>query len=271
MRNAVSAVKPHNPSSEGPKHRVEALAKGLKVLGLFSTSRPSMRVTDIAREAGYPMPTTFRLVTTLEQEGFLERTPDGSVRPGTGVLALGFAALQGLDLLQTSAVELDHLAKATGGTVNLGVLTGDQVLVVARVQAYPTALASNIRVGSTVPAVFSSIGKVLLAFLSDDEFAKTISRSSFAGNWGPKAVQSIPLLRAQLATVRVDDFIVQEEEAIPGLSSVAGPIRDASGELVAGLNVAVAAGLYDRERLLAEICGPVVESCRVISTRLGWG
>lgn len=252
-----------------PNYRIEALAKGLRILKLFSGRRTSMRVKDIAIAVGYPMPTVFRLVATLEGEGYLERTADGSVRPGTAVLSLGFAALQDLDLARTSEIIVNRLAEQTGESVNLGVLLNDQVLVVGRVQGRPTSLAANIHIGSQLPAVFSSMGKVLLGNISDADLSRRITPASFTEEWGPNAVRSMSALRKQLAAVRRDGYIIQEEEAIPGLSSVAGPIRDATGSVVAALNVAVASARYDRERIESELKPLVLEACAHITTRLG--
>ena len=146
------------------------------------------------------------------------------VRPGTGVLVLGFAAMQGLDLVQMSEPVLRDLAAETGETVNLGALYGDQVLFVARIPRRDTLVAANLRVGSTVPAVFSSIGKTILAYLSADELGQRITADSFRGAWGPQAVTTIDALSAQLESARQDGYLVQRDEAIPGLSSIAAPI-----------------------------------------------
>jgi IclR family transcriptional regulator, pca regulon regulatory protein len=252
-----------------PNYRIEALAKGLRVLKLFSTARPTMRVKEIATAVGYPLPTVFRLVATLEDEGYLERTADGSVRPGTAVLTLGFAVLQDLDLAQTSELIIRDLADRTGESVNLGVLIGDQVLVVRRIQGRPTSLAANVHAGSQIPAVFSSMGKVLLSYLSEEDLSSRLTSESFSDEWGPKAVRTMAALRAQLKLVQRDGYIVQEEEAIPGLSSVAGPIHDGTGAVVAALNVAVASARYDRDRIEAELLSPVLDACKLISRRLG--
>ena len=174
-------------AAEGPdrparSYRVEALAKGLRLLSYFTAERPALHVKDLVALSGIPMPTVFRLVATLTEEGYLERTVDGMVRPGTGVLVLGFAAMQGLDLVQMSEPVLRDLAAETGETVNLGVLYGDQVLFVARIPRNYTLVAANIRVGSTVPAVFSSMGTIL-AYLGPEKFSQLISEESFRGIW----------------------------------------------------------------------------------------
>jgi len=249
-------------------YRVEALAKGLRILTLFSDRRPALRLKEIVALSGFPMPTAFRLVSTLASEGFLERLPDGVVRPGTAVLTLGFAALHGLDLIQTSAEILRELASETKQTVNLGVLSGDEVLYVLRL--YGNALVTaNVTVGSRLPATVTSMGKVLLASLSDDEFGAHIDESSFKGTWGPNAVGSMQALRKQLARVRADGYALQDEELAHGLRSIAAPVRRPNGEVVAAVNVAVAAAEFSVARILKNLRAPLLRACAQVSMRLG--
>lgn len=257
------------PGQSRNRYRVEALAKGLRLLSLFSPEHPALRVTDMAKLSGQPLPSVFRFVSTLEEEGYLERLPDGRVRPGTGVLSLGFTSLQGMDLVQTSALVMGELAASTNATVNLGVLFNDSILFVARVQSPTLLIAANIRVGSTVPAVYSSIGKVLLAHLSPEEFERRISDESFEGAWGPRAVRDRTTLMRQLESVRLDGYLVQEEEAVAGLSSLAAPIYQAGQGVVAAINVAVPTRDYPQARILRELREPLLAAARTISRRLG--
>lgn len=253
----------------GRSYRVEALAKGLRLLSYFSAERPALSVKELVDLSGIPMPTVFRLTATLEGEGYLERTLDGKVRPGTGVLALGFSALQGLDVVQTSAAIIRELAAATGETVNLGVLYHDQVLFVARIARNNSILAADIRVGSTVPAVFSSIGKVILAHMSEADLAGRISDTSFDGTWGPRAVRTFDALRTQLSAARRDGYLVQRDEAIPGLSSIAAPIRQAGGTVAAAVNVAVPSAEYGNRQLVDRLLPPLLAASSEISRRMG--
>ena len=85
--------------AERPEYRVEALAKGLRILSLFNEQRPSWRVSDLATAAGLPMPTVYRVVMTLASEGYLDHLPNGDYRPGVRTLTLGTAALRSLDLV----------------------------------------------------------------------------------------------------------------------------------------------------------------------------
>jgi len=249
-------------------YQVEALAKGLRLLGQFSEQRSSMKLTDMAAEAGVPLPTAFRMAATLVTEGFLEQLPDGAYRPAPKVLTLGFAALRGMDVVELADGPLRRLAAATGQTVNLGTLSGDRVLYLIRLRNNDLVTA-NIQVGSRLPAVNTSIGKVLLSGLDEGELDKCLTVESFAGATGPNAIRSLAELRPVLANVRERGWAVQDEELAYGLRSVAAPLRDASGSVVAAANVAVPAMGFPVTRLLDELRPRLLNTCQEITRLLG--
>lgn len=237
------------------------------MLGLFSEQRRALRLTDVVAATGIPMPGVYRIAMTLLAEGYLEQLPDGNYRPGQAVLTLGFSALAGLDLVDLATPELRRLAATTGETVNLASLTGDRVLYLVRLRSADLVTA-NLQVGSTLPAVHSSLGKVLLAEHGDDDLCARLTAASF-GPAGPRAVASLPDLLAQLRRVRERGWALQDEEVAAGLRSVAAPVRDHSGTVVAAVNVATQAGEWTRARLLRELCPAVVASAATISALLG--
>ena len=246
-------------------YRIEALAKGMRVLSMFSEQRPTLRLTDIAAETGMLMPGVYRIAMTLQEEGYLEQLPDGSYRPGMRVLTLGFSALRSLDMVELAASRLRVLAEATGETVNLASLVGDRVLYLVRLRNGDLVTA-NIQVGSTLPAVHTSIGKVMLAHLDEDELRCRITAASF-GAAGPKGMESLEELLPQLSRIRAAGCAVQDEEVAYGLRSVAAPVRDENGTVVAGINVAVNAMEWTRARLVKEL-QPQVQRCAEDISRL---
>jgi IclR family pca regulon transcriptional regulator len=254
---------------ERADYTVEALAKGLRILALYSERRTSMRLTEIVALTGLPMPTAFRLVATLESEGYLERLPDGAMRPSGAVLTLGFAALRGLDLVQTSSVILGELFQQTKQTVNLGILERDRVVYVARLQSDTVLVTANVTVGSTLPAIVTSMGKVLLAQMTDDELRQTISARSFEGPWGPNAIRTMRALKKELAAVRERGFAIQDEELAAGLRSIAAPVCGQDGRVIAAVNVAVPAREFSVDQLRKRIREPLQVACLQISRRLG--
>jgi len=252
---------------ERPGYRVEALAKGLRILSLFDEQRPSWRVSDLAAATGLPMPTVYRVVMTLASEGYLDHLPSGDYRPGVRTLTLGTAALRSLDLVSIATPKLTELGQRTGETVNLAVLNGDRVLYLIRLRNSDLVTA-NIQVGSTLPAVYTSIGKLLLAFLDETDLQVRITDASFSANSGPNAKVSLAELREELAAIRDQGWGMQDEELAYGLRSVAAPITGPDGRVLAGVNVAVQARDWSTQRMIRELKPAVLATCAEISALL---
>jgi len=267
-RDTATAAEPE--VADKPEYRVEALAKGLRILSLFDEQRPSWRVTDLAAAAGLPMPTVYRVVMTLTAEGYLDHLPNGDYRPGVKTLTLGSAALRSLDLVGIATPKLQRLGEATGETVNLAVLTGDRVLYLVRLRNSDLVTA-NIQVGSTLPAVTTSIGKLLLAHLDEADLRERINEESFAAQHGPNAKVSLDELHDELVKIREQGWSLQDEELAYGLRSVAGPITGSDGRVVAGVNLAVQARDWSTQRIVRELKPVVLETCAEISGLLAVG
>ena len=249
------------------KYRIESLAKGLSILRLFDESTVSLKLREMCDLTGIPMPTAFRIVATLEEDGFLDRTPDGSFRPGVSVLTLGSSALRGSSLVQVSEKPLSDLAASTGETVNMGVLLGDQVLYLARIRNADLVTA-NVQVGSTLPAVYTSMGKLLLAYLSPDELTARLRPDAFAAHGGPNAVTSRDQLDARLAEVRQQGYAIQDQELALGLRSVCVPVFGTGTAPAAAINIAVSASRHDVDSLRGPLLAALQATADDITLRL---
>jgi len=271
--SSSAALEPVEPSPERPEaperpgYRVEALAKGLRILSLFDEQHPSWRVSDLATVTGLPMPTVYRVVMTLASEGYLDHLPTGDYRPGVRTLTLGTAALRSLDFVGIATPKLRDLGQRTGETVNLAVLNGDRVLYLIRLRNSDLVTA-NIQVGSTLPAVHTSIGKLLLAHLSEADLEARITDASFAANSGPNAKVSLAELRTELGPIRDQGWAMQDEELAYGLRSVAGPVTGPDGRVLAGVNLAVQARDWSTQRIIRELKPAVLATCAEISSLL---
>ncbi len=276
--SASPALRPTGPSAqsestdrpgspERPEYRVEALAKGLRILALFSEQRPTWRVSDLATAAGLPMPTVYRVVMTLVSEGYLDHLPNGDYRPGVRTLTLGTAALRSLDFVDIATPKLQELGQRTGETVNMAVLSGDRVLYLVRLRNADLVTA-NIQVGSTLPAVHTSIGKLLLAHLDQADLEARITEASFSANSGPNAKVSLAELREEFRTIRDQGWAMQDEELAYGLRSVAAPVKSPDGRVIAGVNLAVQAQDWSSQRLVRELKPAVLATCVEISALL---
>ncbi|QKJ20894.1 IclR family transcriptional regulator [Microbacterium hominis] len=245
------------------RYRIEALAKGLDVLRLFDESTTSLKLREICDRTGIPMPTAFRVVATLEEGGFVERLPDGALRPGLAVLTLGSAALRGSSLVQLSERPLRALAEELAETVNLGVLRGAEVLYLARIRNADLVTA-NIQVGSTLPAPLTSMGKLLMSYLEESEVRALVTGFDFDRAAGPRAARSVEELLPRLIETRERGFALQDEEVAAGLRSIAVPVFGHDDQPAAAINIAVATTRHT----LAELRGPFLDRLRATADEI---
>ncbi len=163
--------------------------------------------------------------------------------------------------MQTSEQPAAHLAESTGETVNLGVLVGDRVLYLARLRNSDLVTA-NIQVGSTLPAAYTSMGKLLLAFLSDDELARTLANHDFTADAGPNAVHSLDELRDRLAAIVHRGTRCRTKRSRWVSARCRCRLR-AQPAARGAINIAVAASRHD----LASLRGPLLEAIRATRGR----
>jgi IclR family transcriptional regulator, pca regulon regulatory protein len=250
------------------RYRVAALAKGLQVLRQIADLDRSVRLTELAALTDIPTATLFRIVATLEHEGYLYRDEDSGYRPAIAVLRLGFAGLRASGIVGAATAPIKALSSVLGETVNLGVLHGDRVLYLIRVRNRDLVTA-HIEVGSSLPAASTSIGKLLLAALPPGRVRQVVTQNSLDDAHGPNAARTLEELERRLAAIRAAGSAIQDEEVASGLRSVAAPVYDANYGVVAGINIAVSAGRYSTEELESKLRPELLRTAQEISANLG--
>lgn len=228
---------------------IEALSRGLAVIRAFSTERPTMALSDVARATDLARPTARRILLTLEELGYVRQCPAGyALTPR--VLELGMAYVGAQGLWEVARPHLEELVRTTGESSSMSQLDGSDIVYVARV-AVPKIIALRVDIGTRFPAPRTSQGKVLLAGLPAAEVARVLEVPSRSG-LAPAGEPSSADLVAQLAAVREQGYAVADEELAPGVRSVAVPVRDAGGDVRAAMNVTVHAAETSLETLLGE-------------------
>jgi IclR family pca regulon transcriptional regulator len=226
-----------------------SLARGLAVLRAFSDSRKPQTIAQISQQTGIPRAAVRRCLHTLRQLGYVEAELNNfSLRPK--ILTLGYAYLSSTPLTIAAQPCLDGVSKALGESSSLAVLEEDQVLYVGRA-ATSRVMSVSLSAGSRLPAYCTSLGRVLLAHLPQDELDAYLARTALL----PKTEHTITdetRLREVLAQVRRDGYAINNEELELGLRSIAVPVRGASGRVLAALNVGAQAGRVTSERMIEE-------------------
>lgn len=215
---------------------IEALARGLDVIKGFQPGRTSMSLSEVATAAGLARPTARRILLTLEELGYV-RTDDRGYRLTPRVLELGTAYVESLGLWDVARPHVEALVARTGASSSLAQLDGSDIVYVARV-AVPKIITLSVAIGTRFPALQTSLGKVLLAALPDERVEEVLAEPSRSGV-PPRWVPDVAERTAALRQVRAQGWALTDEQLAPGIRSVAAPLRDGSGEVVAAMNVTV--------------------------------
>jgi IclR family transcriptional regulator, pca regulon regulatory protein len=240
---------------------VEAIARGFDVIRAFRADRPAMTLSEVATAAGLARPTARRILLTLEHLGYV-RSDAGAFTLTPRVLELGTAYVRSLGLWDVARPHLQDLVARTRESSSIAQLDGSDIVYVARV-AVPKIIALRVDIGTRFPAPATSLGKVLLAGLTPDELDRVLAEPSRAGvtaRWQPDRAE----LDAALAEVRARGWALTDEQLAPGIRSVAAPLRDGAGRVIAALNVTVHAAetsldtlTGDHLPLLLQVAGEV--------------
>ena len=218
------------------RYTVPALAQGLAVLALFSRERPVWTPPEIARELSLARATVFRLLQTLEADGYVTRD-DGerSFRLGVAVLSRGFAYLSSLDLVEVSQPVLKRLRDKTGLSSHLVTRDGREIVYVVRFAGH-SALTSNVTVGTRFPVHATVLGRMLICEFSDAQLADLFPERELA-TYSEHTPATRQELAALLAQDRARGYATSQSFFERGVSSIAAPVRDKSGNIIASINI----------------------------------
>ena len=228
---------------------IEALARGLEVIGCFDARRPAMTLTEIATATGLARPTVRRILLTLAELGYV-RADGGAFALTPRVLDLGVAYVRSQGLWDVARPHMQQLVARTNESCSIAQLDGSDIVYVARV-AVPKIVALTVQIGTRFPALQTSLGKVLLAALPPEELERVLaepSRSGLEPLWCPDRAER----DAELRQVRARGWALTDGQLARAIRSVAVPLRDGSGRVVASINVNTHAAETPVEKLLDE-------------------
>ncbi len=222
-----------------------------------------------ARELGINRTTLLRLLHALEAERFIEsRGEQNGWRIGVGLITLTAQAFFSDDLVQTAVPVLTRLAESLTLSAHLGVLDGREVVYLLR-RVPNHAFASNIRVGSRLPAHAANMGRIILAYLPAERIERLYAGVDLRAVTPQTSVTPLQL-RTQLDTDREKGLAWSDGNYEPGISSVAAPVFDATNAPVAAINVTGQTAQFEGNERRARIGAAVEDAAREISLRLGW-
>ena len=247
---------------------LSSVRNAARLLKEFSRDSREIGVTELSRRLGIGKSTAHRLLNTLAEERLLEQDPDtGAYRLGLAMYELGSSVSMHTDLHEACSPVLDQLRNATRETVQVSVLDGREVVYVERRES-PQTLRLFGRVGHRNDAHCTSTGKLMLAYLPSRRLEPLLVDWEFARKT-PFTIHDVDALRKELQVIRGRGWAENVQEAELGVASVAAPIRNGLGEVIASVSVAGPLQRLTGDSL-KRFARPCVDAGLAISRRLGF-
>jgi IclR family pca regulon transcriptional regulator len=248
-----------------PEEFVQSLERGLSVINSFSKEHPHQTLSEVAGRTGLTRATSRRVLLTLRELGYVDQSGRAfSLTPK--VLDLGYSFLSSFRVVEVAQPSMERLVDSMHESSSMSVLDGSEIVYVARV---PTTRIMTIALalGSRLPAYPTSMGRVLLSGLNDDDLEAYISETTFE-KLTPNTIINAKRLQTIVRQVRTDGFALVDQELEEGVRSIAAPIHNSRGEVIAAMNVSCHASRVDVDRMLEDFKPRLLETASEISGRV---
>lgn len=246
-------------------YNVRAVERAMQILSAFDSEHEDRGISEIAQATGLHKATTHRIMMTLLNGGFLERTGDGErFRLGLRVVELGMGALRRLDVRRAAFPYMEQLVERFQETCDLGIFDRGWVLYVEVVHSQHS-LTIAARIGRRLPAYCTASGRVFLAF-----FPPEVVESVLNGPLIPctgQTITSLAKLREELEATRRRGYALDDEEFEAGIRAVSVPVRDFDGNVVAALSMPGPTNRMPPERI-PEVAKALLEAASAISAHV---
>ncbi|MCP2635724.1 helix-turn-helix domain-containing protein [Microbacterium sp. HD4P20] len=253
------------PQSAPSGDFVQSLARGLAVIRAFDAEHAELTLSDVARRSGITRAAAGRFLRTLEQLGYV-RADDRRFALTPRVLELGFSYLSAVSIPEIVQPHLERLSHEVDESVSAAVLDGTDIVYIARV---PTRRIMSVRItiGTRFPAYATSMGRVLLAGMPDAAL-EGLLEASVLESLTERTLTEAAALRSEIVHVRGQGWALVDGELEPGLRSVAVPLHDRRGDVVAAVNVSTSATRDSLDRLEAEYLPKLLATATAIDAEL---
>lgn len=255
---------PNTRPAPETKNPIQVIERMMKLLDVLSYYHDPVSLKQLALETGLHPSTAHRILGAMSVSGFVERAEPGTYRLGIRLLELGNLVKSRINIRDSAMPLMQQLHQRIGESVNLGVRQGDEIVYVERTSSGRSSVRVVHLVGARAPLHVTSVGKL---YLADDglQMARDYAKRSGLGGFTPTSITTLPALEKELDRVRRHGVAFDNEEIEQGLRCIAAPVRDDSGELVAGLSISAPA-----ERYNPDWAALVKETADAISTAIGY-
>jgi DNA-binding IclR family transcriptional regulator len=215
-------------------NQIQLIDRVFDILEYLSQSPDSKGPTQIAQAVGLSKSTVYRLLSSLQQRGYIEKSESGMYHIGVKLVEVASNHINNLELQTEARPYLIEMQAELGLIVHLGILDGAEIVYVEKMDISPN-LRGYTQIGLRVPAQCSSLGKCILAQMSGDQLDYIMSSCKFE-QYTVNTITNLPDLKAHLREVRQQGWAMDNEEYILGHRCVGAPIYDYRGEIIAAVS-----------------------------------
>jgi len=228
-----------------------------------SNAKPvGVKLSDLARSVDMPKATVYRILSTLESRGFLDRSEDGGYRIARKLFDLQPRHPIEQILNRVAPPRMEELAKSCRETVNLGILDGGEVVVVNTVES-PQTIRMTSKVGNRRCLHTTAIGKVLLAALAEKEMLRLIRLKGLPRQTSYTIVSRVTLI-AELDRIREQGYAIDDQENELDGRCIGAPVLGPDGRVVAALSISGPVFRMDLNRARS-LAPKLKQTCAAIS------
>ena len=250
------------------EYSVPSIDRALSVLECLGQAQRGFSISEIGRQLRIPKSSAHLILTTLERRGFLQRNSQtGKYHFGLQLVSPSRSALENLDLREEAKPFLRSLMEESGLTVHMAVLERGEAVIIEKVEG-PVLVRLASWIGRRLDVNCTGVGKVLIAFLPNDELDYLLRTKDFARH-NSRTIISKSALRRELTLVKLSGYALDKEEDEPGVSCIGAPVFDENGKVVAAISVAGTTSQIGIDRV-PTLAGQVKRTAHGISLRLGY-
>jgi len=246
---------------------IQTIRRACSILKCFTEDNPELGVTTISQKTGIHKSSTSRILSSLQNEGFVEQNAQSSkYRLGLGLVRLAGLVLERLELRDVAQPLIQKIARITQETINISVLKEDESVNIENINS-PQPIQHIGLLGRRTPLHCTSTGKVFLAYMTKDERQNLLDRT--LKPYTQYTITDRKALEEDLEKVRQQGYAVAHQEFKEGLSAVAAPLFDHSGMVIA--TISISGPTYRMEKDKIETYLPyLLETSKEISLKLGY-
>lgn len=258
----------HNAEQAKPsKYPVPSVHRAFRLLEILSDNLSGLGVSELARQTGWPKSSVYNILATLAQDGFIVRDPEnGRYRMTVKLFTISGAVVDGVDIREIAYPLMTELSRATGETVNLGMMDGAQAIYVETIAGKGT-IRVNTWPGKRLPIHRTALGKALVAELPEGELKSIVEQGGLTRST-PNTLTKLKDLRLDLLRVRKRGYAIDDEEDEIGMRCVGVPVRNFRGQVVAAISVTGIARRMPMKEI-PELAKTMISTANLISKQLG--